>query len=551
MTYRTRLVLLILLLISLMGSSGPAAYAQDRYLTDKGGGRHVWYVPLNTPNGYYAEAQHKTYITFHGGGPDEDYLDPMVMSYDHETGAIDGPAKAGENVLAAKEDFHGNPALIVDDAGYIHVIYGGHGHEDQMKHAVSKRPGDLSAWEHLDNIETATSYPCLVKLDGGRIFYFYRDGGHHDNWSYVISEDNGRTFSAEHVLTKGDVTRNDSMYYEGEYWDGWYGLFRKGPDGAIHHITKYHAGAPDWGDAYHGQRRTNLYYVRFVPGEGWKNLQGRLFDLPLTLPTMDEHFRFFDAPVKKGLNQVLNVEVNDVAFDEEGRVYVGYRFGHGRFTSTWRITRLAILQPGTGYTTKVFPFGSDYDTMGKWGWAMNVSRPGHLTVYGDRLRVSDDFGDTWQDEGAWADVPMEDPSRVSQAHPEALLMAASPRGEAPYRQRNVYLWGEEGFITPDVEFDWTVERRSANQTRMTLTARNRTDEPQQGTVQLSARSATSGVRLAEDPQQLLIRLEPGQTVERTVTVTHPPQHERIYLRARPDPGPWTWAERTLGPQPAA
>ncbi|MDU0352629.1 hypothetical protein RS130_00695 [Paraglaciecola aquimarina] len=68
-----------------------------------------------------------TYVAYQG--PLED---PYVAAYNHMTDEWQGPVKAGVSDMGKdssrkKVDNHGKPTMLVDDLGYIHVFFGGHG----------------------------------------------------------------------------------------------------------------------------------------------------------------------------------------------------------------------------------------------------------------------------------------------------------------------------------------------------------------------------------------------------------------------------------------
>jgi len=148
-----------------------------------------------------------TYVTYQG--PLED---PYIAAYNHETNEWTGPYKAGVSIMgkdpSRKIDNHGKPSMIIDDAGYIHLFFGGHGgvpdihgdnplgnhHYGENKHVVSKRPLDISEWEELDTIPPFGTYNQVIKMDNGDIYLFYRHGAHRSDWVYHVSTDNGRNF---------------------------------------------------------------------------------------------------------------------------------------------------------------------------------------------------------------------------------------------------------------------------------------------------------------------------------------------------------------------
>ena len=68
-----------------------------------------------------------TYVSYQG--PKED---PFVATYDHRTKEWKGPFKAGTSELGRRDggkkfDNHGKPTMLIDNEGYIHIFYGGHG----------------------------------------------------------------------------------------------------------------------------------------------------------------------------------------------------------------------------------------------------------------------------------------------------------------------------------------------------------------------------------------------------------------------------------------
>ena len=114
-TFATTLILLFLLLITGQSCQEPALVD---YFTDNGLGAAV--KTMQHPAGEYYKGV--TYIAYQG--PTED---PYVAAYNHRTRKWKGPFKAGESVLTGKEpgmiDNHGKPAMIIDDEGYIHLVF--------------------------------------------------------------------------------------------------------------------------------------------------------------------------------------------------------------------------------------------------------------------------------------------------------------------------------------------------------------------------------------------------------------------------------------------
>lgn len=234
-----------------------------------------------------------TYVSYQG--PLED---PYVASYNHNTGEWKGPFKAGVSDMGKdpsrnKIDNHGKPTMLIDELGYIHVFFGGHGgmpkhgknllgntHYGRNAHAVSKKPYDITEWEELDNIPAFGTYNQAVKMDNGDIYLFYRHGAHRSDWVYQKSTDNGRTFEFPVSFLKhkkrSDIAADDS----------WYAWVGKGQGDDIIVSYDYHVcwnnGAGINGRG-HTTERHNAYYMVFNTKTGeWRNVQNQNVIVPVT-----------------------------------------------------------------------------------------------------------------------------------------------------------------------------------------------------------------------------------------------------------------------------
>lgn len=259
------------------------------YFADNGTGNSL--AVVQQPAGEYHNGI--TYVSYQG--PLED---PYVSTYNHNTKQWAGPFKAGTSELGRREgrtkfDNHGKPTLLIDDSGYIHIFYGGHGgdvehgtnplgnvHHGANKHSISKRPFDISEWEEVDNISVFGTYNQAVKMDNGDIYLFYRHGAHRSDWVYQKSSDNGRTFEAPVSFLKHK--RRDDL----QAVDSWYAWVGKGQGDDIIVSFDYHlcwdngAGINGRG---HTTERHDLHYMVFNTKDGsWKNIQGEKLVLPLT-----------------------------------------------------------------------------------------------------------------------------------------------------------------------------------------------------------------------------------------------------------------------------
>ncbi|GAK98022.1 hypothetical protein JCM19294_1644 [Nonlabens tegetincola] len=279
-----------------VSSSVKSNDVQVAYFADNGFGNAVAIV--QHPSGIY----HKgiTYVAYQG--PLED---SYVVSYNHSTKVWKGPFKAGVSEMGKdpnrkkKIDNHGKPAILIDDADYIHIAFGGHGgtpdlgdnplgnhHYGKNLHAVSKKPLDITDWETLDNISPFGTYSQFIKMDNGDIYLFYRHGAHRSNWVYQKSVDNGVTFS-EPVSFLKHKRRTDV-----EAEDSWYPWVSRGNGDDIivafdYHICRDRNNTQD--ERGHIPERHNLYYMVFDTNSGqWKNVQNQSLTMPLTKEEADE-----------------------------------------------------------------------------------------------------------------------------------------------------------------------------------------------------------------------------------------------------------------------
>ncbi|MFC4722257.1 BNR-4 repeat-containing protein [Geojedonia litorea] len=266
------------------------------YFANNGFGNAVAIV--QHPSGIY----HKgiTYVAYQGA-----LEDPYVASYNHKTKEWKGPFKAGVSTMGKdpnrkrRIDNHGKPAILIDDADYIHIAFGGHGgtpldgnnplgnhHYGKNLHAVSKKPLDISEWETLDNISVFGTYSQFVKMDNGDMYLFYRHGAHRSNWVYQKSTDNGVTFG-EPISFLKHKRRTDILAE-----DSWYPWISKGNGDDIivafdYHICRDNKNAQD--ARGHIPERHNVYYMVFnTKTKVWKNVKNEPLEMPLTKELADE-----------------------------------------------------------------------------------------------------------------------------------------------------------------------------------------------------------------------------------------------------------------------
>lgn len=252
---------------------------------------------IQHPAGIHANGV--TYVSYQGPG-----VAPYVAAYHHDSNRWQGPFKAGDSDLKAlietknKIDSHGKPTMLIDDLGYIHIFYGGHGAGTQFghnpyggggvgrnKHAVSTRPFDITEWENIDNISVFGTYNQAIKMDNGDIYLFYRHGAHRSDWVYQKSTDHGRSFTPAVPFLKSkrrtDINADDS----------WYVWVSKGQGNQIVLSYDYHVcwlrgeGPQGLG---HVTQRHDLYYMSMdADTESFTNIRGQSLPMPMTKEAAD------------------------------------------------------------------------------------------------------------------------------------------------------------------------------------------------------------------------------------------------------------------------
>lgn len=421
------------------------------YFADNGFGNAVALV--QHPAGVHHNGV--TYVCYQG--PLED---PYVASYNHKTKKWKGPFKAGVSEMGKdpdrkkKIDNHGKPSMIIDDAGYIHIAFGGHGgmrkhgknplgnpHYGKNLHAVSKKPLDISGWETLDNIPPFGTYNQFVKMDNGDIYLFYRHGAHRSNWVYQKSTDNGRTFGDPVSFLK-HKRRTDQAAE-----DSWYPWVTRGNGDDLIIAFDYHlcndASAPNNGLG-HIPYRYNVYYMVFDTKEGsWSNVKGEPLALPVTREEADEKALVAETPGNWTFQGVVDL-------DNEGHPHVCMTVGKdkGERKSAPKSMR-HFRWDGTGWVE------SESSGLPVGNGDVEVKSATDISVFLES-KNNEGFAEVgkWDSSDAGATFNKTDvllstgsprfaiSSLIENAHPEAMLVVAEIQKGTDYRL--MYLLGEGG-----------------------------------------------------------------------------------------------------------
>jgi hypothetical protein len=372
--------------------------------------------------------------------------EPMVWAYDHESKTWEGPVQVGENQLPPS-DQHGNPSLIVDDAGYIHVWYGGHGNRtSEHVYARSARPGDISEWIHPD-FDTKLTYPMPTVLSDGTVAVMYRRGNHSmpgsDPWLYRFSKDNGKTWSEPRVIVQRMARRNGKadVYCVPVKFPGRDRI-------AVGISDEYHEGSKHWRHTTDG-----LFYLEYDATEDKiHNAAGEAIDAAegVSHAQLLEHCRIADY-AELG-NKSYRISARPV-IAEDGTIYVlapngdpaGFDRNPGE--SYGGLPRIWRWLPDEKKWTHADP-GRGLNYWLRWVDGKLVNYAGTEEHRHARL-VSEDHGKTWR-VAATIDIPRIVNERFAalynaargQFHPDARVIFYG-------RQRDdgrALLWGDSGFV---------------------------------------------------------------------------------------------------------
>lgn len=214
-------------------------------------GSWCWF---SDPRAVYYEGKHKrTYI-----GWIDNYGDVQIGYYDHTTKKIHS-ALIYDNF---EIDDHDNPAILIDNEGYLLVFFNLHG--GGMFFTKSKAPEDITEWQDVQKLELndTTRYtfggdgytytnPIQLTNEKNRMYLFWR--GIDGKPTYSVSDDNGETWSKGVIFCMPERSYNFRRPYTKYYSKG---------------QNKIHIAITD---GHPRKEPTNsIYYMRYENGAFYK-----------------------------------------------------------------------------------------------------------------------------------------------------------------------------------------------------------------------------------------------------------------------------------------
>ena len=127
------------------------------------------YTPKHHPLAIYASEVDKTFFVFGGTKSEESrHLLCMIGAYDHKSGLVSRPVVVCDKM--GIDDPHDNPAILIDDQGYIWVFVSGRGRVRMGFKYKSKKPFYINEFEKITTEEM--TYPQPKKI-GSNYFNFF------------------------------------------------------------------------------------------------------------------------------------------------------------------------------------------------------------------------------------------------------------------------------------------------------------------------------------------------------------------------------------------
>jgi len=265
-----------------------SALSDDEYKYLHYSGGFAFCFAKHLPMACYAETVHKTCFCYAGTHKDKQQILIMVSYYDHVTGTVPRPTILMDKLT---DDAHDNPAIMLDEAGYVWVFPAAHGTARPAYIFKGQTPYCVDSFELIR--ETNFSYPQPWVIPGRGFLFLHTRYIEGRRFLYWMTSRDGIEWSEPTLLAKTQC---------GHYQISW----RQGRK--VGTAFNYHPEKTLPND----MRRTNLYYLETEDfGKTWKNASGRRIEVPIE--TVDN-----PALVHDYESEDLRVYMKDLNFDAEG-----------------------------------------------------------------------------------------------------------------------------------------------------------------------------------------------------------------------------------------
>ncbi len=275
------------------------------------------YTVKHNPLAVYAPEVDRTFFVY-GGTTEakERHLLCMIGCYDHKTGMVQKPV-----VVFDKEqvkDPHDNPALQIDEDGYLWVFVSGRGAKRPGHIYRSENPYDISKFHAVKT--WMMTYPQPMYVPGEGFFLCFTQYTGVRKLYFSVSRD-GQSWSTPELLA--DIKE------PGDKYSGQYQVSASFGNKIVTCFNRHKNGVVD--------TRTNMYYLQTTDmGKTWTTADGIRVETPVT----DLHS---PCLVVDAQSQKKNLYIKDVNFDEEGNPVVlyltsgGHKPGPGNNPRQWYV----------------------------------------------------------------------------------------------------------------------------------------------------------------------------------------------------------------------
>ena len=370
--------------------------------------------PIHSPTAQYFNG--KTYIVYQGVD-----ADPYIITYTHSTSTWSSPVKVGTNPLNHLTDQnHGEPAMLVDLTGYIHIIFGSH--MTEPVYVKSTNPEDITAWTNMTPPVVDPedcSYPQLIQFSTGRIYLLYRVDAAPMIWSIRTSDNGGSNWSAATQITA----------------DYAYPKIIKGTG------DNFHLAIIGDGNV----TRENVYYIYF-DGTNYKNIAGDTLSLPVAIADAS------DIIVRdSGGNYVMLATIDVNASNEPFLFFLESTAATEFCTCNYKIAKYedavwvvvdtgAVADSAVDYASAIDVLNDKIDIYANTG-SEPITRGGAVERWS-----SSDNGDTWGRVNIITKNLSSWPILVKDYISNAKLVFASYLYSMSEFICRGFLWGENGFV---------------------------------------------------------------------------------------------------------
>lgn len=259
---------------------------------DKYSGAFATYTAKHVPLAIYSPEVDKTFFVYGGTiSENQRHLLCMIGELNHKTGMVSKPTVVYDK--NGVTDPHDNPAIMIDDNGYIWVFVSGRGASRPGFKYKSKMPFSIN--EFVQITEEEMTYPQPRNTEFGFFHFFTKYTGVRQ--LYFETSKDGISWTNDKLLAAIPENEGEAS---GHYQSS--DVFNRKIVGTF--FNRHPNGDCD--------KRTDLYYIQSADfGKTWTTVDGTRIELPVVDLKSPARAIDYDSLGK-------NVYIKDMAFDAKG-----------------------------------------------------------------------------------------------------------------------------------------------------------------------------------------------------------------------------------------